>query len=262
MTRRHSDDFGGDEVALANDRLWLELDPQAGGRAFTLVAFDIAKKFVAPNAFDATGAFRDDVSVPVPPSRRDYIAKYTHDYPAGTFNRSYRADVLESGPQATVRFSYAMPDAVPAGVTFERIVSLAPHASRVVVDERLVAPPHASLGEQRAVVRSSLPALALLGPGPVGLDPFPPAPPGAAPASNGVATFRGGAVFSVAWRDGDVERASWTAYRSTGTLALTLAPGWRRVTYAYAPATSVDEARRIAQAERAWIAANPAPDRR
>ena len=41
----------------------------------------------------------------------------------------------------------------------------------------------------------------------VGLDPFPAAPPGgAAPESNGLATFRGGAVFSIAWRRGDIER--------------------------------------------------------
>ncbi len=267
VTRQHDDDFGGDAIVLANDRIWLELDPQAGARAFRLVAFgpvvnSSAGTFFAPNAFDATGAFRDDVSLPVPPSARDYIAKYTHDYPAGTFNRSYRADVLESGPQATVRFSYAMPDAAPAGLTFERIVSLAPHSWRVVVDERLTAPPRASLGAQRAIVRSSLPALALIGPGPVGLDPFPPPLGAAAPASNGLATFRGKAVFAVSWRAGDVERASWTAYRSTGTLALTLAPGWRRATYVYAPASSADAARRIAQAERAWIAANPAPERR
>jgi hypothetical protein len=269
VTRRHNDDYGGDEVVLANDRLSIEFDPQAGARAFRLQAFGPVENcaapgpFYAPNAFDATGAFRDDVSAPLPPSSRDYIAKYTHDYPAGTFNRTYHVDVLQSGTQATVRFRYTMPDASPAGLTFERVVSLAPHAWRVVVDERLVAPSQASLGDPRVVVRSSLPALALLGAGPVGLDPFPAAPPGgAAPESNGLATFRGGAVFSIAWRRGDIERASWTAYRSTGTLALTLAPGWRRVTYAYAPAASVDEARRFAQAERTWIAANPASDRR
>jgi glycosyl hydrolase family 35/amino acid permease-like protein len=267
VTRRHAEALGGDEIVLANDRLRLQLDPQAGARAFQFFALGPAGEsrptpFYTPNAFDATGAFRDDVSAPVPPSPRDYIAKYTHDYPAGTFNRTYRVDVLESGKQAAVRFSYAMPDAAPSGVTFERVVSMAPHEWRVVVDERLIAPAGASLGDQRAVVRSSLPALALIGAGPVGLDPFPPGPPGAAPAENGLATLRDGAVFSVAWRAGDVERASWTAYRSTGTLALTLAPGWRRVTYAYAPAASVDEARRFAQAERTWIAANPAPDRR
>ena len=235
-------------LVLRNDVLELELDPDAGGRAFTLLSCSGGK---ATNAFDATGAFRDDVSDPPSPSPRDYIAKYTHDYPAGTFNRAYDADVIDSGTQARVRLRYTMPDAAPAGLTFERIVTLAPRSSRIVVDEHLVLPAGGGPGDaQRAIVRSSLP-------------PLFPTPPATGPALEDGAAWnvRDGCVFAVAWRPADVEHVTWTPYRSTGTLALTLAPGWRRTVYAFAPISSAADARRFVDGERAWVAAHPADEK-
>jgi hypothetical protein len=76
-----------------------------------------------------------------------------------------------------------------------------------------------------------------------------------------LAGYRNGIAFVVAWRPGDVERASWTPYLSTGTLALTLAPGWRRVTYSVVEAADLASARAFAEAERAWVGANPATGR-
>jgi amino acid transporter len=267
------DGIARDEIVLRNDRLRVIVDPHAGARALSMQACPTARVPCqssarrpgwSPNAFDATGAWRDDVSEPLAPSPRDYIAKYTHAYPAGTFNREYRVEILEAQPRAVVRLTYAMPDANPPGALFERVLTLEPHAARVVVDERLVVP---AASPQRLVVRSSLPALAMrpLGTGreDVPLDDVPRDRAGdVSAAAGGLATFARGRAFAVTWNAAGVERAAWTPYRSTGTLALTFAPGWHRTTYAYAGAASAEEARWFVQAERAWLAANPAPGRR
>jgi amino acid transporter len=260
-----------DEIVLRNDRLRVIVDPHAGARAFSMQALSPWGRWW-PSAFDATGAWRDDVSEPVAPSARDYIAKYTHAYPAGTFNREYRVEVLESQPRAVVRLTYAMPDAEPPGAVFERVLTLEPRAARVIVDERLIVPVDERLvvpaaSAQRLVVRSSLPALVPSRSGSPGADvPLDEVSRERAgdvpPSAGGLATYANGRAFAVTWNAADVERAAWTPYRSTGTLALTFAPGWRRTTYAYAAAASVDEARRFVQAERAWLAANPGPGRR
>jgi amino acid transporter len=258
-----------DQIVLRNDRLNVIIDPHAGARAFSMQAYRPGQAIPgysrpSRNAFDATGAWRDDVSEPLAPSPRDYIAKYTHAYVAGTFNREYRAEILESGPRGIVRLTYAMPDADPPGALFERVLTLTPDSARVVVDERLVVPP---ASRQRLVVRSSLRALASHTSagirGDVPLDDVPRDRAGDVPASaGGLATYQDERAFAVTWSAADVERATWTPYRSTGTLVLTFAPGWHRSTYAYAAAASADEARRFVQAERAWLAANPGPGRR
>ncbi|MDB5093167.1 MAG: hypothetical protein JWO85_1268, partial [Candidatus Eremiobacteraeota bacterium] len=125
-------------------------------------------------------------------------------------------------------------------------------------------PPPGVAMNQRAVVRSSLPYLSagvspLTGASAVALDPFPRDQPGDVPQAQTVlAGYRNGIAFAVAWRAGDVERASWTPYLSTGTVALTLAPGWRRVTYSAVEVADLAAAQAFAEAERAWVAANPA----
>ena len=271
-------ELGARTITLRNDRLRLIVDPAAGARAFSLQALHAGPRDPSPyeiqrfglgwspNAFDATGAWRDDVDVPLPPSPRDFIARYTHTYPAGTFNRPYEVRVVQSGPRAVVRFRYTMPDANPPGVTFERIVTVEPASSRVVVDERVVSPPGGPA--RRAVVRSSLPFLARrprIRPDgrtddPVALDDVARDRAGALAAGRtALGTFRGGFAFVVSWPPRAVERAVWTPYRSTGTLALTLAPGWRRTVYSFAWVGDVAAARAFMEAERAWAAANPGP---
>jgi hypothetical protein len=71
----------------------------------------------------------------------------------------------------------------------------------------------------------------------------------------------GTTVLAVSWRPGDVEAASWEPHRSNGTLRIVLAPGLRRVTYSLARLATRDAVLRFAEAERAWVAANPAPGR-
>lgn len=237
---------GGDTYVLQNARVRAVLVAGGGGR---LVSFGP----IAParNLTDATGALRDDVRAPLPPSARDYIARYTHDYPAGTFNRPYRAEIVAAGgARAVLRLSYAMPDAPPAGARFEKIVSLGRDDDRLVVDA-CAAFPADDGNTQRAVLRSSLPALAPLPGGALAVGP------GGA-AESGVARAGDGFAAAVSWAPGDVEAAAWTAYGATGTLALTLAPNLpHRVTFALRPVASAAEAAAFVKAERAWVAANP-----
>ena len=282
-------ELGASTVVLRNDRLRVFVDPRAGARAFGLQARSGPRsprtvertprgEGWSPNAFDATGGWRDGLASPLPASPRDYIARYTHAYPAGTFNRAYGARIAASGSRAVVRFRYAMPDARPAGATFERVVSLEAGVARVAVDECLDVPSGVPVPPgQRAVVRSSLPLLSV--PAPAGPHASVPPATGAAGAAAAVALdglprdravtlpreqtavgeYRDGFAFVVAWPPGAVERAAWTPYRSTGTLALTLAPGWRRTVYSYAWAGDVAAARAFMEAERTWVAANPGP---
>ena len=246
---------GGDTYVLQNARVRAVLVAGGGGR---LVSFG---PLAGPaNLTDATGALRDDVRAPLPPSARDYIARYTHDYPAGTFNRPYRAEIVAAGgARAALKLSYAMPDAPPAGARFEKTVSLGRDDDRLVVDA-CAAFPAADGTTQRAVLRSSLPALAPLPSGPLA----PLAGNGAgnggseSVAAGGVARLGDGIAAAVSWAPGDVEAAAWTAYGATGTLALTLAPHVpHRVTFALRPVASAAEAAAFVKAERAWVAANP-----
>jgi hypothetical protein len=112
-------------VVLENELVRLVLSPAAGGRAFVF-----EDKTRGWNAFDTIGALRDDVAVAPPPSATDRIAKYTHQFPAGFFNRPYAVTILTSGPRAAVRLHYDAPDAWPNGGSFERVVTLEPNARR------------------------------------------------------------------------------------------------------------------------------------
>ncbi len=251
---------GGRDVVVLNDRVLAVVVPGGGARVVTFGRYrhegtDPSRNFYE-NIFDATGALRDDVSVQPPPSTTDRIAKFTHLYPAGTFNRPYDACTFENARGAGAYLAYDAPDVVPTGALFERVIALGASADRLVVDERFT--PHGAAAAQRLV---SLTAITTgRGPtsGQVTFDPAaggltidPPLDPGGGPARR---------VVSVAWRPGDVEAASWTNSRSNRTVRLVLAPnGWRRVTYASALVDSDAAAQRFFGAERAWVAANPPP---
>ena len=116
-------------VVLENDRVRIVVSPAAGGRAF--VFEDKARE---RNAFDTVGALRDDVALAPPPSRSDRIARYTHQFPAGFFNRPYATTIEASGARAAVRLSYRAPDAYPHGGRFERLLTLEPQARSFTVD--------------------------------------------------------------------------------------------------------------------------------
>jgi hypothetical protein len=192
------------------------------------------------------------------------------------FNRPYRTEILTArGRSVAVRFSYDAPDVVPRGARFERTVTLDADAPRVVVDERVTFARGPGSAQQRAVVLS---ALAVPGPAvPQPLDrlaaPTETAsaagPPPAAAAQaleldprEGVAAWNASSVIAVMWNAGAVAQATWTPYRSNGTLTLVAASGTLRTTYAVAPARTADDAATFARTEREWIAAHPIPSSR
>jgi amino acid transporter len=226
---------GGATVTLANDRAVAIVAPDGGAR---LVVF-ASRRDLPFNAVNATGALRDDVLLQPPPSVTDRIAKYTHSYPAGTFNRAYRTDIISaSGTEAVVRFRYDAPD-IAGGAHFEKIVRLAADATRLVIDERV------TFGDgvpaQRALTLSALAV-----------------PPSAHIETE--PTFVGWDTrhaISVAWNSGTLDHATWTPYGSNGTLTLVAAGSALRTTYAIARAPSLAAARTFAAGERAWLAAHP-----
>jgi hypothetical protein len=266
---------GSNDVVLQNRLARVVIVPDGGARApvFALLP-PIARlrnryppnSEASVNAFDATGGMRDDVLVQQPPSPTDRIARYTHSYPAGTFNRTYAVTDARNG---SVRLTAGVPDVVPAGATFERIVSLAPDAARLVVDERARFAPGPGADAQRAVVLSALAAPTArdgtLDAELVDADGIV-ANGRALRAPAGVTLLRRSHNFdwiaiAVSWRPGDIEAASWEPHRSNGTLRMVLAPGFRRVTYSLVQVETRDAALRFSEAERAWAAANPGPGR-
>ncbi len=106
----------------------LDVEADAGAQAF---------RFGSPNVFTSIGALRDDVQSPPTPSPRDYIAKYTHPYPAGTFNRAYTCTHIDP---ATLRCTYDAPDLGPTVVHFEKTYTLEPGSRTLLVTLRASAP--------------------------------------------------------------------------------------------------------------------------
>jgi amino acid transporter len=92
------------------------------------------------NAFTTIGVLRDDVQTPPTPSPRDYIAKYTHPFETGTFNRTYACTPSAAGETQTLRCSYDAPDLGPVQVHFEKTYSLAADSRTLVVTMRSSAP--------------------------------------------------------------------------------------------------------------------------
>jgi hypothetical protein len=257
---------GASDVVIQNAQARLVVVPDGGARVPVFALFPPAgsESFggdAADNAFDATGALRDDVLVQPPPSPTDRIAKYTHSYPAGTFNRRYAVSGAAAG---TVRLTADVPDVFPNGARFERVLSLPPDAARLIVDERVTFNAGDGADRQRGVVLSTLSTDAGPSDKPsrrlyVGSTQIDAA--GDLPAPQGVALIdcelQGCFVLAISWRPGDVESASWEPHRSNGTLRMVLALGWRRVTYALARVRNRTAAQTFVEAERAWVAANP-----
>ena len=263
-------------VVLENGRVRAIAVPNGGARVVSFGArfTEDEADARAENAFDATGALRDDVLIQPPPSITDRIAKYTHTYPAGTFNRPYsfctfarpgRADTAGAGAY----LAYDAPDVVPDGALFERVLAIGGD-DRLVADLRLT--PHGDAPAQRLVSYSAISEHGTSlddGAGrrpsnrPATLDPRAGGVAFSRPMTFwrfGSALAQGIRVFSVAWRPEDVESVSWTPARSNGTLKIVFAPGgWRRVAFASRAAATVAGADVFIRAERAWAAANPAP---
>jgi len=237
-------------VVLDNGIVRLVFAPQAGARAFVFED-DATRRSV----FTTVGAMRDDVAIEPPLSVTDRIAKYTHQFPAGTFNRPY-ASALGAAGSARATFSYDAPDVVPGGARFVRTVSLAPSARAAVLEERAEFPGAAPSDPQRAVSVTSLSVgdgsdmstRRLLAPG---VAPF--------VANQTSSVAHGDAVgfydtathelATIAWRAGDVERADVSQQRYSLVVRLTLSrERASRVRFGYERAGDLTAARNLLEA--------------
>ena len=249
---------GGLEVVLDNGIVRLVVAPDAGARAF--VFEDVA---TGRNVFSSVGGLRDDVAIEPALSTSDRIARYTHDFPAGTFNRPYDVVVGADGGDARARFSYDAPDVVPAGARFDREIALEPNARSFEVDERF-SPDGAAdagvsdAGAQRGVVVTSL----VVGDGAdagtrIVLSPATESPDALGyfdPATHELAT--------IAWRAGDVERAAIVRRPDSIVVRLTLSPGKRaRMRYGNLSAADEPAARAALEAEDRAAQARPSERR-
>ena len=244
---------GTQTFVLDNGRVRVALAPDAGARAF--VFEDDA---TGRNVFTTVGALRDDVAVEPPLSTTDRIAKYTHQFPAGTFNRPYAAEILENGRLARVRVTYDAPDVLPNGAHFERTLALAPNARAFEVTESAYFPaastnePQHAADPQRAVSDSqravSVTSLSV-GAG-TDMSTRRVLAPNDAPftAESTVHVTQGHALAfydtathelaTIAWRAGDVEDATILERRYSLVIRLTLArdhPARLRFAYDLAP---------------------------
>jgi hypothetical protein len=247
---RRSDVFaeGSDAIVFDDGATDLVVAPDAGARAFLFRAH-------APDAqnwFTTVGGLRDDVAVESPLSTKDRIAKYTHDFPAGTFNRTYAVSDIAAGG---ARFSYAAPDVIPLGATFDRTITLANGgAIGFDLDESAQFDDNELLPEQRAVSVESfaidperIDATQLFAPDASALV----AGKSLAASGDGFALERDtGESLVVAWHDGDIEAANLAERPDSVVARLTIAPGIRaHVLFRIVRATGADVAPALARVE-------------
>jgi hypothetical protein len=239
-------------VVLANDAVRLIISPAAGGRAFV---FEDGR---GRNAFDTIGALRDDVAIAPPPSQTDRIAKYTHQFPAGFFNRPYSATIVESGARAVVRLRYDAPDAFPEGAVFERVVTLEPHAHSFDVFASAAFRGSDPLARaQRGVLVSSFDAGDPHAPGTVrvlpSLRPLEAGPPltfdgrGRAGTDNVAGLFDPVShdLVMQAWTQtpGELQPSTTQTYARHATTSITLGEAGRHLVFAFETADTLDAAR-------------------
>jgi hypothetical protein len=258
---------GSDATVLQNAAVRIVIAPNAGARAF--VFEDLGR---GTSVFTTVGALRDDVAIEPPLSTVDKIAKYTHQFPAGMFNRPYTASLVSDGKNATAHFVYDAPDVVPHGAHFERAVSLAPDAHAFTVDETVqFAGKDASA--QRAVSVTSLAVGAattmttasVLAPNPAAFA----AGTNINASSNALGFYDSDSheLATIAWRPRDVETAQISERQYSIVVRLTLAPGRTdRTTYGYYFADNLRAAAAVladvaAAARRGRALANAAPGR-
>ena len=119
---------GTPTYVLHNARLRLIVSADAGARSFVLE--DRRHK---RNLATSIGLFRDDIASPPPPSKRDYIAAFTHPFEAGTFNRPYRCEDRSSAAAQVVICRYRAPDLAATPVDFTKTFILDPRRARLRV---------------------------------------------------------------------------------------------------------------------------------
>ena len=200
----------------------------------------------APNVITTVGALRDDVEIQPPLSTTDRIGKYTRSFPAGMFNRPYTVGSISQGANASVHLSYVAPDVIPNGATFERTISLAQGATRVIVDQRAVFGDGPGVQLQRAISLSSFDTLSS-----TVIDDSRSGSIGFFNATQRVVTV-------VTWRTGDVEDARIIPERTSAVVRLRFArANTRRTVFALDDAADLMQARAAMRKERDAVNAKP-----
>jgi hypothetical protein len=244
---------GASAIVLENALVRIVIAPNAGGRGFVF-----EDKRTGRSVFTTVGAMRDDVKIEPPLSTTDKIAKYTHQFPAGMFNRPYQAETLSSGTRAAVRLTYAAPDVVPQGATFTRTLTLDRESRSFAMDEsvafggspietegqRAVSVTSLAVGKTPAPANGATPALqtVVLTPEPVAFAPLQTLPvTGNALGYYDRAT---GDLATIAWRPADIESATVLTRQYSLVTRLTLAPAvTAHIVYGYTNAPSLAAAR-------------------
>jgi len=238
---------GDAAIVLDNGLVRIIIAPAAGARAFVFED-DRTER----NVFTTVGAMRDDVALEPPLSTTDRIAKYTHTFPAGTFNRRYATQITDSGTRASALFRYGAPDVLPQGAVFERKVTLEAGARSFSVDERFTPAGSVSSSDvQRAVSVTSLSVGS--GTNMATRHLFAPDDTVFAPLTMRAVTSGGALGYyddtthelaTIAWRQGDVERAAVSERTYSVVARLGLAPGRvAHLRFGYEAAASLDAAR-------------------
>ncbi len=112
---------GTPTYVLRNARLRLIVSADAGARSFVL-----EDRRLHRNLATSIGLFRDDVARPPAPSKRDYIAAFTHPFEAGTFDRRYRCLDRSSAAAQVLSCRYLAPDLAARPVAFTKTFILDP----------------------------------------------------------------------------------------------------------------------------------------
>lgn len=205
-------------VVMENARLRLVVSACAGARAFVL-----EDKTAGDNLFTTVGAFRDAWTPQLPPSPRDYIARYTHPIATGTFNRCYLPTNV-SGNSGT--FTYRAPDAPGDGAAFRKIITLSPDQPIVTV---ITSARFANASNERA---QQLTSVALTNKSRVFTAP------------NGCAIYDPAKhrVFTIAWLIGSVAAHSLDRHAGDALLTLTFSHGTAEARFGVAVARDVTQA--------------------
>ncbi len=192
-------------VVMQNRRVRLIVSPCAGARAFI---FEDLKS--GENLFTTVGGLRDAWEQTLPPSSRDYIAKYTHPIATGTFNRCYESSIYADHLRAT--FTYTAPDAPPHGATFAKAIILNGDGFTLTLDSSF-----AGSAVQRA---QELTSIAIDYSTQIVRQP------------NGIAFIESSKQrrLQITWPPGDVQHAEIDRHESDALIMLTYASGKKRST--------------------------------
>lgn len=191
-------------VVLQTPELRLILSPCAGARA--LVFEDVHS---GENLFTTIGGLRDAWAQTLPPSPRDYIARYTHPIATGTFNRCYSASIDAARLRAS--FTYDAPDAPPHGARFRKTVAVnGDRAISVTLSARF-----AGSSSQRAQELTSIAIDArtkiLRTPGAIGFY-----------------DRRKQRLFAMTWRPADLQTVDVARHSTDALVTFTYTPGGKR----------------------------------